>query len=287
MGYLVNPSPSIANNKRITISLFSQILSGQGPVTGGYFNQFLCGPAVSESTFPFEFWIQPSTTPDKFLMGYDFTSSGVGPDSGVQLIQASNSPPTSYDTGVPTSFVDQYNVDLWNHTILAIDNSEAAPAVQKPGTDTYYQHQARLRVNNTDIALDSIASRFGIAPGSGSFDSPATYSADLILAGGPCYIPGPSIGSEGDPYIFGNLLMRIAHVNIFVGQYIDPDNADNMNSLISVVGDTISPRSPADVIAAFGVPTIQLYGGASDIATNRGTAGDFTKVGTVADIAGP
>lgn len=285
MGYLINAAPAIIDSKKITISMWSKLLSGQGDIAGGYFNLFLCGPTVSSSTIPFEFWLTQSTTTEKFLMGYDFTSSGVGDFSGPQLIQAINSPPTTYDTGKPTSYISQYEVDEWNHIILAIDNSEAADAVQKGSTTTFYRHTARLRVNNVNIPLDVLD--YSAAPGSGSLDSDMTYSAELILSGGQCYIPGPSIGGEGDPYLFGNQRMQIAHVNVFVGTYIDPDNEANMNNLIETVGDTITPKSAADVISAFGTPSIQLYGGAASIANNHGPAGNFTKVGTVTDVGGP
>jgi len=108
-------------------------------------------------------------------------------------------------------------------------------------------------------------------------------------------VPGFSIGINGTEVgipaqaahaasgVTGNtdVAIRYADVQIWVGQFIDPTNADNLAKFIS--GG--SPVNPTVAEAAFGVPTYRFNRPASDVANNTGSGGDFTKTGTVADAA--
>jgi hypothetical protein len=100
-------------------------------------------------------------------------------------------------------------------------------------------------------------------------------------------LPGWDIGWNGFefglPVVSGgaadNPGVRVADVQVWLGTYIDPSNADNLAKFIS--GGR--PVNPAVAETAFGAPTYRLAGPASGITNNTGTGGDFTKTGTVTD----
>jgi hypothetical protein len=75
---------------------------------------------------------------------------------------------------------------------------------------------------------------------------------------------------------------RFGDIQIWVDQYIDASNADNLAKFITAEGKAVNPTVAE---AAFGAPTFRFRGPASGIATNTGTGGAFTKTGTVTDYA--
>jgi hypothetical protein len=77
-----------------------------------------------------------------------------------------------------------------------------------------------------------------------------------------------------------NPSIRYGDVQIWVDQYIDASNADNLAKFRDADGKPVNPSIAA---AAFGAPTYLIRGPASAIETNGGTGGDFVKTGTVID----
>jgi hypothetical protein len=74
-----------------------------------------------------------------------------------------------------------------------------------------------------------------------------------------------------------NPSIRYGDVQIWVDQYIDASNADNLAKFRDADGKPVNPSIAA---AAFGAPTYLIRGPASAIETNGGTGGDFVKTGT-------
>jgi hypothetical protein len=70
---------------------------------------------------------------------------------------------------------------------------------------------------------------------------------------------------------------------IYVGQFIDPTNPDNLEKFITPEGKSVAPSV---AVEAFGTPTYSFTGSAADI-VNSGNGWPFTKTGTVTSAAGP
>jgi len=101
------------------------------------------------------------------------------------------------------------------------------------------------------------------------------------LSGTEIGLPCQAVHAATDIAGHGRPAIKYADVQIWVGQYIDPTNADNLAKFIS--GG--APVNPVVAEAAFGAPTYRFPGPALGIGTNTGTGGDFTLTGTVTDAA--
>lgn len=73
-------------------------------------------------------------------------------------------------------------------------------------------------------------------------------------------------------------------VQVWVGQYIDPQVASNFSKFVSVSGGVGRPVNPATAAAAFGTQTYLFKGNSTQFYSNGGTGGAFGKVGTVNDF---
>ena len=76
--------------------------------------------------------------------------------------------------------------------------------------------------------------------------------------------------------------VRLAFVQVYFGQFIDPTNSTNLHRFITATG---SPVAPSVAQAAFGTPSYIFNGDASAFIVNGGTSGSVTKTGTVTDYS--
>jgi hypothetical protein len=161
--------------------------------------------------------------------------------------------------------------------LLAFDISSSAAQVTQG--DIRYYFATSCIINGSVRSLDNVSISFdsGAIPNSfpSSFPSPPVDlpAFPTAINGHEFVIPGQSTGSDAP-------IIDYADVQIWVDQYIDPTNADNLAKFRTTGGKAVPPSVAAD---AFGTQTFLFSGNAEGFANNTGSGGDFTKTGTVTD----
>jgi hypothetical protein len=86
--------------------------------------------------------------------------------------------------------------------------------------------------------------------------------------------------------VVSNPIVRYGDFQLWVGQYIDWTNPTNFSKVVNISGGHGTPVDPRTSAAAFGPQSVLFKGKSSDASfyTNAGTAGAFTKTGTITDF---
>ena len=75
--------------------------------------------------------------------------------------------------------------------------------------------------------------------------------------------------------------MQFADFQMWVGKFIDPTVAGNLDKFVTVKNGIGRPVNPAVAEAAFGKPTYRFSGDKAAFVNNTGSGRDFTLTGTV------
>lgn len=144
----------------------------------------------------------------------------------------------------------------WHHSVFAFD-----------GTNQIYYVR-------TDAATPPTADRFGTLV--------SDQFANNWIAGTSIPFTGMSIGI---PYTDTTLNAVVEFSDTqFWNSFIDVSTSANYAKLVTLNGTTGTPASTSGAATAFGTQNLLFKGKASAFYTNRGSAGAFTKVGTLTDF---
>lgn len=80
---------------------------------------------------------------------------------------------------------------------------------------------------------------------------------------------------------FQTTSIQMAEVQIWLGTFIDPTVAANLEKFVQIVNSVGKPQNPSLASAAFGTPTYSFRGNNSTFPTNRGNGGSMTSSGTI------
>jgi hypothetical protein len=120
--------------------------------------------------------------------------------------------------------------------------------------------------------------------GGASYETQTLPNQGVLVNGWPIGLPRNATNFDpfNNPTIFETPPSKIgfADVQIWFGQFINPNTAGNLAKFIGADG---KPVNPTVASTAFGTPTILFKGNAEDFPVNGGTGGAFTKTGTVSD----
>lgn len=83
---------------------------------------------------------------------------------------------------------------------------------------------------------------------------------------------------------YSNDPVRLAYLQAWFGRYIDISQPGNYSKFVSISGGKGRPVNPSIAAAAFGIPSLLFYGSSKSFFQNRGSAGAFTKIGTINDF---
>jgi hypothetical protein len=120
---------------------------------------------------------------------------------------------------------------------------------------------------------------------------PAKWQTNATSPSFNISVSGQQIGISTFPFrsiqenqiVTYNPVIEYGFIDAWFGQYIDP--AVHLNKFVSEINGVGKPVSRAAAVDAFGDPDLSFSGGASSFFKNRGTAGDFTKIGTLTNFS--
>jgi hypothetical protein len=190
----------------------------------------------------------------------------------------------------------------WHHVLIAVDCSggivdkaevlagpHAAPTLSNSLT---HDSPFNIIIDGVDQLGQptQIGSVFTSYTPNSVFDANLNSSGSGIVASGyPLYVPcNPSptsiLGINGTGALEGALLKEYGDFQVW-NKYIDPTISANYAKFVTISGGVGRPASYTAASNAFGAPDILFHGKSSDLSfyNNRGTAGTFTKSGTVSD----
>lgn len=236
------------------------------------------------------------------------------PNSGI------NVPNTNY-TPRNAIYSAMLGPNVWMHLMLALDFTDAS--IKSAGRLVSGAGKAVCLVNGQHIGrlasagLDSnLETQTHSSP-----DMPATFGTDkawsvaanyqnysgfrpAALNSGewvPCdmtddlnaiTIPGWSMSVNGTEIgipsqsadAASNKKIDFGDVQVYFGQYIDPQDTDNFSKFVAISGGHGYPADPTIAARAFGTQSLLFKGNKTAFLTNAGNGGAFTKTGTVNDF---
>lgn len=284
MAYFSQPSSPVANFNKCVIALLVRVPSTSTTPDAGSFLEF--GNSTSGPSSLFFNAGSFGALMYSAEASYSASANGIPGDLDVASLSIGMNPVAATDT--------------WHRVIISIDVSGSATfGWVGPGAFDYTvvanTFRTWISVGDTDYSpttfLDpgatshvgdagSFLPSMSISPESGA-------NVDVVYPAFTIQILGtewsiPVLGANAAPDYNGKF--EIAEFIMWTGVSLDTSITANRRYFITAAGNPVSPDAADGSIIALGTPKYDFRGNQTAFLTNRGSAGNPTKTGTIADF---